>query len=44
MNNETYHPNRDDYNLILILQIEEKINELNDLKNLLKESVNKVLL
>ena len=43
MNNEIYRPNRDDYNMSLIVQIEEKINEINELKEKLKESVEKVL-
>lgn len=43
MNEVIYHPNRDDYNMSLIYQIEEKIKEITDLNEKLKESVEKVL-
>jgi hypothetical protein len=43
MNEIIYHPNRDDYNLTLVNQIEEKLKELNELNEKLKESVEKVL-
>jgi len=44
MNEIIYHPNRDDYNLVLANQIEEKINEIIELNKQLKESIEKALL
>lgn len=43
MNEVIYHPNRDDYDMSLISQIEEKIKDITELNKKLKESVEKVL-
>lgn len=44
MNEIIYHPNRDDYNMILVSQIEQKISEITELNEQLKESIEKALL
>lgn len=44
INEITYHPNRDDYNMVLVSQIEEKIKEITELNNKLKESIKKASL